>query len=219
MDFLKFGKIKNLFSSNKNEQEQETALVDISQDSVVQDNSQTIEQNSIEEPSEEKVDTITTSYADKITAAYNSTTDESTSTETIIPEVTTVQNNVSDDIPQDDEEINSVEEQPAEEQADILTEEPKKSARHLFRDTEDCNYFGYDESTITKFHLILIAIWTFLLNTLYIFTIGGLVVAPITFMMRRFNKVVERRWVSLILACTVYAVILGLIILVICLAV
>lgn len=115
-------------------------------------------------------------------------------------------------------------------QEDIEQEEPKEAkrkrarksrneddGRHLLRDADDCRYFGYDEETVSKFHFVMMAVWTFLLNTLYIITVGGLIVAPITFMIKKFNKVVNRRWLSVLLSCLVYLVIVGALILTICL--
>lgn len=70
-----------------------------------------------------------------------------------------------------------------------------------------CRYFGYDEKTTSKSHVKIMSAWAWFFNTLYIFTIGFFVVAPISFFFHKIRVVIKHTWLVLILAVLIYALI------------
>ncbi len=85
--------------------------------------------------------------------------------------------------------------------------ELESKAQHFLKHEDACTIFGYDEKTTSKFHVKVMATWVFILNTLYIFTIGGLVVAPISFIMHKIKVVIKKTWLAFLLAFLVYLLI------------
>lgn len=82
--------------------------------------------------------------------------------------------------------------------------EKENKAQHFKKHEDACNYFGYDEQTTSKFHVKAMAFWAFVLNTIYIFTIGYFVVAPVSFILKKLVVVVKKTWVAVLLALLIY---------------
>lgn len=70
-----------------------------------------------------------------------------------------------------------------------------------------CSYFGYDEKTTDRKQVTLMRWWAWIFNTLYIVTIGFLLVAPITFFVHKLRVVIKHNWLVLLLAVLIYALI------------
>ncbi|MCM1322811.1 MAG: hypothetical protein NC218_01360 [Acetobacter sp.] len=85
--------------------------------------------------------------------------------------------------------------------------ELESKAQHFLKHEDACGIFGYDEKTTSKFHVKVMAAWVFVLNTIYIFTIGGLIVAPVSFILHKIKVVIKKTWLALILALLVYLLI------------
>lgn len=86
--------------------------------------------------------------------------------------------------------------------ADKASTESK--VQHFKKHEDACSCFGYDEATTNKFHVKVMAAWVFILNTIYIFTVGGLIVAPISFIMHKLKVVIKRVWLAALLALLIY---------------
>lgn len=85
----------------------------------------------------------------------------------------------------------------------------KESKAAFFENNEAaCQYFGYDEKTTSKTHVKIMAFWSFVLNTIYIFTIGFFVIAPITFICKKIKVVIKHIWVAAVLAILIYLAII-----------
>lgn len=85
--------------------------------------------------------------------------------------------------------------------------EMESKAQHFLKHEDACGIFGYDEKTTSKFHVKVMAAWVFILNTIYIFTIGGLIVAPVSFILHKIKVVIKKTWLALLLALLVYLLI------------
>lgn len=70
-----------------------------------------------------------------------------------------------------------------------------------------CSYFGYDEKTTDRGHVTLMRWWAWVFNTLYIVTIGFLLVAPIAFFVHKLRVVIKHNWIVLLLAVLIYTLI------------
>jgi len=90
----------------------------------------------------------------------------------------------------------------------------ERKAKFFEMNADACQLFGYEEKTTAKFHIKAMAFWAFVLNSLYIFTIGYFVVAPITFILSKIKVVIKKTWLALIFALLVYLLAIGLPILV-----
>lgn len=80
----------------------------------------------------------------------------------------------------------------------------ESTAQHFLKHEDACGYFGYDEKTTTKFHVNMMASIIFVLNTIYICTIGLLVVAPLSFILSKLRVIIKKTWLAVILAFTIY---------------
>ena len=103
-----------------------------------------------------------------------------------------------------------------ENKAEVLANRAEQESKASFIDkhSDACFYFGYDDKTTSKFHVKMMAAWIFFLNTIYICTIGFLIVAPIAFILRKIKVVIKKTWVAVLLALLVYFLILAIPILV-----
>lgn len=82
--------------------------------------------------------------------------------------------------------------------------ETENKAQHFKKHEDACSYFGYEEKTTSKFHVRAMAFWAFVLNTIYIFTVGYFVVAPVSFILKKLVVVVKKTWLAVILALLIY---------------
>ncbi len=92
--------------------------------------------------------------------------------------------------------------------------ETESKAKHFMKHNDACSYFGYEETTTSKFHVRAMAFWAAVLNTIYIFTIGYFIVAPISFILRKLKVVIKTSWVAILLALVIYLIIVAVPILV-----
>lgn len=99
-----------------------------------------------------------------------------------------------------------------ENKAEVLANRAEKESKASFIDkhSDACFYFGYDDTTTSKFHVKMMAFWIFVLNTVYICTIGFLVVAPISFILRKLKVIIKKTWLAIILALLIYFLILAI---------
>lgn len=99
-----------------------------------------------------------------------------------------------------------------ENKAEVLANKAEKESKASFIDkhSDACSCFGYDETTTAKFHVKVMASWIFILNTIYIFTIGFFIVSPITFILRKLKVVIKQTWLAIILALLIYFLILAM---------
>lgn len=99
-----------------------------------------------------------------------------------------------------------------ENKAEVLANRAEKESKASFIDkhSDACFYFGYDDTTTSKFHVKMMAFWIFVLNTVYICTIGFIVVAPISFILRKLKVIIKKTWVAIILALLIYFLILAI---------
>ena len=83
----------------------------------------------------------------------------------------------------------------------------ESTAQHFLKHEDACGYFGYDEKTTTKFHVNLMAAIIFVLNTIYICSIGLLVVAPLSFILSKLRVIIKKTWLAVIFAFIIYLLI------------
>lgn len=86
----------------------------------------------------------------------------------------------------------------------------ERKAKFFDKNADACQYFGYEEKTTAKFHVKAMAFWAFILNSIYIFTLGYFVVAPISFILTKIKVVVKKTWLAFLFALIAYLVIVGL---------
>jgi hypothetical protein len=98
-----------------------------------------------------------------------------------------------------------------ENKAEVLANRAEKESKASFIDkhSDACFYFGYDDTTTSKFHVKMMAFWIFILNTIYIFTIGFFIVSPISFILRKLKVIIKKTWLAIILALLIYFLILA----------
>ena len=80
----------------------------------------------------------------------------------------------------------------------------ESTAQHFLKHEDACGYFGYDEKTTTKFHVNLMAAIIFVLNTIYICSIGLVVVAPLSFILSKLRVIIKKTWLAVVLAFIIY---------------
>lgn len=99
-----------------------------------------------------------------------------------------------------------------ENKAEVLANRAEKESKASFIDkhSDACSCFGYEETTTAKFHVRIMASWIFILNTIYIFTVGFFIVSPITFILRKLKVVIKQTWLAIILALLIYFLILAM---------
>lgn len=99
-----------------------------------------------------------------------------------------------------------------ENKAEVLANRAEKESKASFieKHSDACFYFGYDDTTTSKFHVKLMAFWIFVLNTIYIFTVGFFVVSPISFILRKLKVIIKKTWVAIILALLIYFLVLAI---------
>lgn len=98
-----------------------------------------------------------------------------------------------------------------ENKAEVLANKAEKESKASFieKHSDACFYFGYDDTTTSKFHVKMMAFWIFVLNTIYIFTVGFFVVSPISFILRKLKVIIKKTWVAILLALLIYFLILA----------
>lgn len=99
-----------------------------------------------------------------------------------------------------------------ENKAEVLANKAEKESKASFieKHSDACFYFGYDDTTTSKFHVKMMAFWIFVLNTIYIFTVGFFVVSPISFILRKLKVIIKKTWVAILLALLIYFLILAI---------
>lgn len=99
-----------------------------------------------------------------------------------------------------------------ENKAEVLANRAEKESKASFieKHSDACFYFGYDDTTTSKFHVKLMAFWIFVLNTIYIFTVGFFVVSPISFILRKLKVIIKKTWLAIILALLIYFLVLAI---------
>jgi hypothetical protein len=88
--------------------------------------------------------------------------------------------------------------------------ETESKAYNFEKHLDACTYFGYDEKTTSKFHVKVMAVWAFILNTIYIFTVGLFIVSPLSFIARKLKVVIKHTWLVVVLALLIYLVVLAI---------
>ena len=98
-----------------------------------------------------------------------------------------------------------------ENKAEVLANKAEKESKASFieKHSDACFYFGYDDTTTSKFHVKMMAFWIFVLNTIYIFTVGFFIVSPISFILRKLKVIIKKTWVAILLALLIYFLILA----------
>ena len=86
----------------------------------------------------------------------------------------------------------------------------ERKAKFFDKNADACQYFGYEEKTTSKFHVKAMAVWAFILNSIYIFTVGYFIVSPITFILSKIKVVVKKTWVAFIFALFAYLLAIGI---------
>lgn len=93
----------------------------------------------------------------------------------------------------------------------IKTSKSKADKHHkksFFEANKDaCSYFGYDENTTPTAHVFVMTVWSWIINMLYICTVGAFVVFPISFIFHKIHVVIKKSWVVLPLAILIYALV------------
>lgn len=99
-----------------------------------------------------------------------------------------------------------------ENKAEVLANKAEKESKASFieKHSDACFYFGYDDTTTSKFHVKAMAFWIFVLNTIYIFSIGFFIVSPISFILRKLKVIIKKTWVAIVLALLIYFLILAI---------
>ena len=99
-----------------------------------------------------------------------------------------------------------------ENKAEVLANRAEKESKASFieKHSDACFYFGYDDTTTSKFHVKLMAFWIFVLKTIYIFTVGFFVVSPISFILRKLKVIIKKTWLAIILALLIYFLVLAI---------
>lgn len=91
----------------------------------------------------------------------------------------------------------------------IANEAERESKAANFENNLDaCTYFGYEEKTTSKFHVKMMAMWSWLLNTIYICTIGFFIVSPIMFILKKIKVMIQKNWLAILVALLIYALII-----------
>lgn len=95
---------------------------------------------------------------------------------------------------------------------DAIKFKVEKESKEAYFDNNKaaCEIFGYDEKTTAKSHVKIMKFWAYLLNSIYIFTIGFFIVSPICFICKKLKVVIKHVWVAAILALVIYLAIVGL---------
>jgi hypothetical protein len=88
--------------------------------------------------------------------------------------------------------------------------ETESKAYNFEKHLDACTYFGYDEKTTSKFHVKVMSVWAFILNTIYIFTVGLFIVSPLSFIARKLKVVIKHTWLVVVLALLIYLVVLAI---------
>lgn len=99
-----------------------------------------------------------------------------------------------------------------ENKAEVLANRAEKESKASFIDkhSDACFYFGYDDTTTSKFHVKMMAFWIFFLNTIYICSVGFFIVSPISFILRKLKVIIKKTWVAIVLALLIYFLILAI---------
>ena len=88
--------------------------------------------------------------------------------------------------------------------------ETESKAYNFTKHLDACTYFGYDEKTTSKFHVKVMSVWAFILNTIYIFTVGLFIVSPLAFIARKLKVVIKHTWLVVVLALLIYLLVLAI---------
>lgn len=110
------------------------------------------------------------------------------------------------------ENLLSTAKQVVTDKADAIKFKAEKESKEAYFDNNKaaCEIFGYDEKTTAKSHVKIMKFWAYLLNSIYIFTIGFFIVSPICFICKKLKVVIKHVWVAAILALVIYLAIVGL---------
>ena len=85
----------------------------------------------------------------------------------------------------------------------------KEAKAAFFENNQDaCTYFGYEEKTTQKSLVKLMAIWSYILNTIYICTIGFFIVSPIVFLCKKVKVIIKNTWLAFLVALLIYALVI-----------
>lgn len=108
------------------------------------------------------------------------------------------------------EEVLGTAKQAIKDKTEALKNQTDKEAKAAFFDnnSDACTYFGYEEKTTSKSHVKLMAFWAYLLNTIYICTIGFFIVAPVVFLCKKIKVIIKNTWLAFLIALVIYALIL-----------
>lgn len=100
--------------------------------------------------------------------------------------------------------------QAIKDKTEALKNQTDKEAKAAFfeNNQDSCTYFGYEEKTTPKSLVKLMAIWSYILNTLYICTIGFFIVSPIVFLCKKIKVIVRNTWAAFLIALLIYALII-----------
>lgn len=95
--------------------------------------------------------------------------------------------------------------------ADALRNQAEKESKIAYFENNEsaCACFGYDEKTTHKSHVKIMAFWIYVLNTIYIFTLGFFVVSPICFILKKLKVVIKQTWLALLIALLIYVLIIA----------
>lgn len=108
------------------------------------------------------------------------------------------------------EEVLDTAKQAIKDKTEALKNQTDKEAKAAFfeNNQDACTYFGYEEKTTQKSLVKLMAIWSYILNTIYICTIGFFIVSPIVFLCKKIKVIVKNTWVAFLVALLIYALII-----------
>lgn len=82
--------------------------------------------------------------------------------------------------------------------------ETESKAAYFDSHKDACTIFGYDEKTTAKSHVKIMKAWAYILNTIYIFTVGFFVVSPITFICKKLKVIIKQAWLAVVVAVIIY---------------
>lgn len=90
----------------------------------------------------------------------------------------------------------------------VVDSKAEKADKEAYFDAnkDACSYFGFDEKTTSKTHVMMMKFWAWVFNALYILSVGFFVVAPIVFFCSKIRVAVKKNWIVVILALLIYAI-------------
>ena len=108
------------------------------------------------------------------------------------------------------EEVLGTAKQVIKDKTESLKNQTDREAKAAFfeNNQDACVYFGYEEKTTPKSLVKLMSIWAYILNTLYICTIGFFIVSPIVFLCKKIKVIIQNTWLAFLVAFLVYSLII-----------